>query len=78
MRKGNNNISNTPVYVHFLQQGYTGGNLLYRPDLVGQEQQLEYLCNETRGCSGFTSDGYLKKRGTYSLSPSSSDFYYKV
>lgn len=65
-----------PIYMTLPNQDHPGDDILYRPDLAGNIQGLQQLCNETPECIGFNSGGYLKN----SVSPvmtSSYDFYYR-
>lgn len=64
------------VYLALPGQDHLGDDILYRPDLAGNIQGLQQLCNDTPECVGFNSGGYLKNNVSPVL-PSSYDFYYR-
>ena len=64
-----------PQYVELVGQDHPGDDILYRPDLADNIPALESLCNNTQGCAGFNSGGYLKSVAQPSF-PSGYNLYY--
>lgn len=63
-------------YMEVKGKDVTGYDISYNPNLAGNIQALERLCNTTSECIGFNTGGYLKRAAPI-LSPSSYNFYYR-
>lgn len=62
-------------YIQLVGQDHPGDDILYRPDLADNISALENLCNNTQGCAGFNSGGFLKS-ATQPAFPSNYNLYY--